>query len=41
MEGLQENLSRYKAGSTVEGVVARSDNGEYVEKTLSVSLGKK
>lgn len=41
MEGLQENLSRYKAGSTVEVVVARSDNGEYVEKTLSVSLGKK
>lgn len=41
MEGLQEKLSRCRAGDQVEIVVKRADNGEYKEKTLKVTLGKK
>lgn len=41
MTGLQEKLSKLKAGTKVKVVVKRSDNGEYKEKTLTVTLGKK
>lgn len=41
MTGLQEKLAKTKAGSKVEIVVKRSDNGEYKEQTLTVTLGKK
>lgn len=39
MTGLQERLSKLEAGTEVEVVVKRSDNGEYKEKTLTVTLG--
>lgn len=41
MTGLQEKLSKKKAGTEVTIVVKRSDDGEYKEKTLTVTLGKK
>lgn len=41
MESLQEKLGRCRAGDQVEIVVKRADNGEYKEKTLKVTLGKK
>ncbi len=41
MAGLQEKLEKLKAGNQVEIVVKRSDNGEYKEKTLKVTLGNK
>lgn len=41
MESLQEKLALCKAGKKVEVVVKRADNGEYVEKTVEVTLGKK
>lgn len=41
MTGLKEKLSKTKAGTKVKIVVKRSDNGEYKEKTLTVTLGKK
>lgn len=41
MTSLQERLSKLKAGTEVKVVVKRSDNGEYKEKTVTVTLGKK
>lgn len=41
MAGLQERLQNTKAGSNVTIVVKRSDEGEYKEKTLTVTLGNK
>lgn len=41
MESLQEKLALCKAGKKVEVVVKRADNGEYIEKTVEVTLGKK
>lgn len=41
MESLQEKLALCKAGKKVEVVIKRADNGEYVEKTMKVVLGKK
>ncbi len=41
MEGLQEKLALCKAGDKVEVVVKRADNGEYKEKKVTVTLGKK
>ena len=41
MTGLQERLAKTKAGSTVTLVVKRADDGEYKEKTLTVTLGSK
>lgn len=41
MTGLQEKLTNTKAGTKVKIVVKRSDNGEYKEKTLTITLGKK
>ncbi len=40
-EGLYEKLKTKKAGEKVEIVVERSNNGEYKEKTLTVTLGNK
>lgn len=37
--GLKEILSYYAAGETVEITVERADDGEYVEKTLTLTLG--
>lgn len=37
--GLKEILSYYAAGETVEITVERADDGEYKEKTLSITLG--
>lgn len=41
MESLHEKLALCKAGKKVEVVVKRADNGEYIEKTIEVTLGKK
>ena len=38
---LVEKLTYYEAGETVEIVIARANNGEYVEKTLDVTLGSR
>ena len=35
---LRERLDYYKAGETVDVVIARADNGEYKEQTLKVTL---
>lgn len=40
-EVLQETLKYYSAGETVDIVVMRSENGEYKEITLSLTLGEK
>lgn len=41
MTGLQEKLSKLKAGTKIKVVVKRANDGEYQEKTLTVTLGKK
>ncbi len=41
MESLQEKLALCKAGKKVEVVIKRADNGEYIEKTMEVVLGRK
>ena len=41
MEGLQEKMSRSKAGDKVEITVKRADNGEYKEVKVTVTLGRK
>ncbi|MCD7826869.1 MAG: trypsin-like peptidase domain-containing protein [Clostridiaceae bacterium] len=41
MTGLQEKLSKLKAGTEVTVVVKRLDNGEYKEVELNVTLGSK
>lgn len=41
MTGLQEKLANTKAGTKVKIVVKRSDNGDYKEKTLTITLGRK
>ena len=38
---LRERLNYYKAGETVDVVIARADDGEYQEKTLKVILGNR
>ncbi len=40
-DGLVSMLEYYKAGETVEVVVMYPDDDEYLEKTISVTLGKK
>ncbi len=40
-EQLTDKLQYYKVGETVEVVIQRSDSGEYQEKTLNVTLGKR
>jgi serine protease Do len=41
MEYLQEQMQYYAAGTQVEIVIERANNGQYVEQTLSVTLGSK
>ena len=41
MKALDEQLQYYEAGTVVEVVVKRASNGEYAEKTISVTLGSK
>ena len=41
MKSLDEQMQYYSAGTTVEVVVQRANNGRYVEKTISVKLGSK
>lgn len=41
MESLQDTLTYTKAGTTVSITVKELENGEYVEKTLEVTLGSK
>lgn len=36
---LQEQLKYYRVGETVDLLIARADNGEYKETTISVTLG--
>lgn len=40
IEELKSLLQYYAAGETVDMVVKIADNGEYVEKTVSITLGK-
>lgn len=40
IEELKSLLTYYAAGETVDLVVKIADNGEYVEKTISITLGK-
>lgn len=37
----ENKLAYYAAGETVDVVVSRADNGEYVQKTIQVTLGSK
>lgn len=41
MEALEDQLQYYSAGTTVDVVVQRVSDGEYKEKTISVTLGSK
>jgi serine protease Do len=38
-DDLTERMEYYAKGETVDFVVMRADNGEYIEKTISVTLG--
>ena len=40
-EALENKLAYYEAGESVDVVVSRADNGEYVQKTISVTLGNR
>ena len=40
-DDLESKLAYYASGETVDVVVSRADNGEYVQKTISVTLGSK
>lgn len=41
MEALRDNMQYYAAGTTVEVVIQKNQNGEWQEYTISVTLGKK
>ena len=41
MEELSTRLQNYKAGDTVEVTIQRASEGEYLEQTLTVTLGSK
>lgn len=41
MDGLRDNLQYYAAGTTVDVVIQKNQNGEWQEQTISVTLGKK
>ena len=41
MDSLQMKLSLCRAGDKVDIVIKRADNGQYIEKTMTVTLGKK
>ena len=40
-DDLNSKMDYYAAGETVDVVVDRADNGEYVEQTIQVTLGNK
>lgn len=40
-EDLENKLAYYEAGESVDVVVSRADNGKYVQKTISVTLGNR
>ena len=40
-QDLQEKLQYYRSGETVEIVVSRAENGQYVEKSIEVTMGTK
>ncbi len=40
-DSLRDRLQYYAAGETVEVTVMSSENGEYVEKTVTVTLNSK
>ncbi|MCR5109055.1 MAG: trypsin-like peptidase domain-containing protein [Lachnospiraceae bacterium] len=41
MPDLKNQMKYYKAGDEVEMVILRSDDGEYVEKTIKITLGSR
>lgn len=41
MEGLRDDLQYYAAGTTVDMVIRKNQDGEWKEQTLSVTLGRK
>lgn len=41
MAALQDLLKRYKAGESIELTVQSLENGKYVERTVTITLGKK
>jgi serine protease Do len=41
MTALQEKLEYYEAGTTIDVVINRQNNGEYIEQTVTVTLGKR
>ena len=41
MASLQDLLKRYKAGESVDLTVQSLENGKYVERTVTITLGKK
>ena len=41
MADLQEMLTYYEGGSTIELTVSSLENGEYVERTVEITLGYK
>lgn len=41
MDSLQQKLALCRAGDKVDIVIKRADNGQYVEKTMTITLGKK
>ena len=38
---LLERMKYYKVGETIDVVVATADNGEYIERTVTITLGEK
>jgi len=40
-EDLENKLAYYEAGESVDVIVSRADNGEYVQKTIYVTLGNR
>ena len=40
MDELKQQLQYYAAGETVDITIAVADNGQYVEKTVSITLDK-
>ena len=41
MEELSQRMQYYRAGDTVDVVIARASDGTYVEQTIQVTLGKR
>ncbi len=41
MQELSQRMQYYRAGDTVDVVIARASDGSYVEQTIQVTLGKR